>query len=349
MRSIRIGFLVATVLASVGLLAMSAGASAASPRRVSFQRGVTIADWGTGAYGESGYGRLVHSLKRRGVDTVTLLVLWEQDNTHSVTVTPDSGTVTTARLVKAINTAHAAHLRVILKPYIALRTGVWRGLITPSSVVKWFASYDSFILRYARLAQQEHVQGFVVGTEMQSMQRYAVRWRALIHQVRRVFRTGFVTYQANHNALTERKAAVTWWGAVDVIDISAYWPLNRHGRFGVPDLISGWSRWYSLLNRLHRKFHRDVMFGESGYTPYTRTFAEPWNIAPLGRHRPAAQANGYTAAFRVWYPTPWFKGFEWWYVSANPALRSTPGGNDEPRPPALKVLRRWYLNRKPAG
>ncbi len=346
MRLIRAGLLVSAMFI-VGLVATSARVSAATIRPVPFQRGVTMADWGTTAYGGTAFGKLVKTLKRRGVDTVTLLVVWEQNAQHSVKMTPDTATVSTANLVNAINTVHAAHLRVILKPYIDLRNGRWRGLITPSSVPQWFANYDAYILRYARLAQREHVEGFVVGTEMQSMQRYAGDWRALIRQVRQVFRTGFVTYQANHNALTERN--ISWWDAVDVIDISAYWTLNRDGAYDVASLISGWSRWSSALGRLHRKYHRDIMFGEIGYTPYTGTFAQPWVITPLGTYSPTAQANGYTAAFDVWYPVKFFKGMEWWYFSANPALRGTDGGNDEPRYPAIKVLRYWYQNATPAG
>lgn len=347
MRPIRTSLLVAGVLVTLGLLtATSARASAVSPRPVPFQRGVTIGDWGTDAYGENGYGKLVKSLKRRGINTVTLLVAWEQRAKDSVKIAPGPETVSTARLVRAIKTAHAAHLRVILRAYIDVRTGTWRGHIAPSSVPHWFESYDAFIVRFAKLAQKEHVQGFVLGSEMVSMQRYGNQWGALTHKVRKVFRTGFVTYEANHDEETN----ITWWGALDVIDISAYYTLNSAGKFDVPDLIHGWhSGPYSLVDGLHRKFHRDVMFGEIGYTPYTGTFAEPWNIAPLGRYSPAAQANGYTAAFRVWYPTPFFKGFEWWYVSSNPTLRATQSGNDEPRPPALKVLRHWYLNKKPAG
>lgn len=345
MRSIRTGLLVAAVLIIVGsLAATSARASVASLRPVPFQRGVTIADWGAGAYAGAGFGKLVKSLKRRGVNTVTLLVVWEQNGTSSIKITRGQETVPTANLVKAISTARAAHLRVILKPYIDLRNGAWRGQITPSSVPRWFASYDAFILRYAKLAQQDDVRGFVVGTEMVSMQRYASDWKALIRRVRRAFRNGFVTYQANHS-----ETNITWWDALDVIDISAYYPLNTSGKYDVPDLVSGWSRWRSALDSLHRKYHRNIMFGELGYTPYTRTFAQPWNIQPLGTYSPIAQANGYTATFKVWYPVTFFKGFGWWYVSSNPTLRGTPSGNDEPRAPALKVLTNWYRNKKPAG
>jgi len=342
MRSIRAVAFV--VVAFIALAAMAGRASAATIRPVPFQRGVTIADWGSAAYAGNGFGKLVKSLKGRGVDTVTLLVVWEQNGKRSVKISPGQETVPTANLVRAINTVHAAHLRVILKPYIDLRAGGWRGEITPSSVPRWFASYDAFIVRFAKLAQKENVRGFVVGTEMVSMQRYASDWRTLIRRVRRVFRNGFVTYQANHS-----ETNLTWWDALDVIDISAYYPLNTTGSYRVRDLIAGWSQWRSALSGLHSKYHRDIMFGELGYTPYTKAFAQPWVIQPLGSYSPIAQANGYTAAFDVWYPVAFFKGFGWWYVSSNPGLRRTDSGNDEPRAPALKVLSHWYRNKKPAG
>ena len=62
---------------------------------------------------------------------------------------------------------------------------------------RWFASYRSFVLHYASLAERDHYDLFVLGTELKSATACDQEcWRALISDVRKTFH-GAITYAAN--------------------------------------------------------------------------------------------------------------------------------------------------------
>jgi hypothetical protein len=335
-----------TVFASaIGLVAASAPAHAAP---VPFQRGVTVGEWGPTAYQPATMKKSFKRLRKLHVNTVTLFVVYMQRDGSSNSVGPGSETVSTGHLVKAIRLAKAAGLRVILRPYVDRDDAGWRGDITPASVDGWFASYSSFVLKYAKLAQKQRVSGFVVGSELVSMSGLADRWRGLTAGVRGAFR-GFVSYQANWDEAVH----VTWWDAVDAISISGYYPLSAEPDPTVATLAGGWKgfvesdgkvqNWFGQVDALRTHFGKPVFFGEIGYRPVTGTAGRPWSTDRFGSFSSTAQVNPYEAAFQVWYRVPWFRGFEWWIVppQKRPVSQTSSAGH-EPLPAALQVLKRYY-------
>jgi hypothetical protein len=329
--------------AVLALATGAAGAQAAPP--LGFQRGITVGEWGRTGYEPVRTARLMRTLARTyHVNTVTLFVVWEQADATSTVVAPGYRTVPTANLVAAIRSAHAAGLRVILRPYVDVADGGWRGGIVPSSPPTWFASYTRFVLKYADLARRERVTGLVVASEMSALSSSADQWRALVARVRRHF-TGFLTYQANWDEATR----VAWWSSLDAISISAYYPLADHPSASVAQLVAGWRRWYAQIDRMRQLTGKPVMFGEIGYRTVTTAAVEPWVItgAPFSA---AAQRNAYEAALRVWYRVPWFAGFEWWYLPPQRALvAGFTGADHRPAPGTLQLLSRWYAQPRGIG
>jgi hypothetical protein len=313
--------------------------AATAPRFVPFERGLTVGEWGPTAYQPDAtratLTRLAHGSH---VGSVTLFVVWADPEATASTVAPGHLTAPTQNLVLAIRAAKALNLEVILRPYLEVADGSWRGDIHPQSVNAWFRSYDDFILRYASLAQREHVDGFVVGSELKSMSTYAGAWRSLVRQVRSRFK-GFVTYQANF----DEYQGVTWWGALDLIDISAYFPLAKTPQYTIDELVAGWVPWREQLRAVQRLFGLPVIFGEIGYRTVTGQAQRPWDVTLSGPTDLADQARAYGAAFRVWYRVPWFRGFQWWYVSPQQKLvAGFTGAEQRPAAQALAVVSRWY-------
>jgi len=334
--------------AAVCLLA--AGSASAAP--VPYQRGVTVGEWGPTAYEPVATKASFKRLRKLHVDTVTLFAVYMQAGERSNSVRPGSETVVTRRLVKAIRSARSAGLRVILRPYIDRDDGGWRGAINPQSVDAWFSSYARFVRTYARLAQKEKVVGFVVGSELTTVSGEADRWRALVRSVRDRFK-GFVTYQANWDE-AER---VAWWDALDTISISAYYPLSTAPDPTTAELVAGWTtyvgpfasggaNWFARIDALRQRFGKSVFFGEIGYRPRTFTSNRPWDTGSFGTPSSSAQTRGYEAALRVWSSVSWFRGFEWWLVAPNAKLAPASNGGHEPTGPALKVLKRFYGERR---
>ena len=141
---------------------------------------------------------------------------------------------------------------------------------------------------------------------------------------------------------------------MDVISLSAYYPLSDQTQYSVRDLIAGWRStprtprtWFAEVKALNRRFRRPVMFGEIGYRPVAGSAQRPWDIALQGPRSPLAQSRAYEAAFRVWYRVGWFRGFHWWYVHPKdrPNL-SARGADHAPLSRALKVLARYHRSRR---
>jgi len=324
------------------LVAVLAGASSARAATVPYQRGMTFADWGHDSYQPKPTVRALKRLRKLGVDTVTILAVWTQSNPRSADIAPHGVAVQDKRLIAAVRAAKRLHMRVILRPYIDLLDGNWRGQIKPTDVSAWFASYDRFILRYAKLAQRLGVDGFCVGSEMGSMtKKYPNQWRALVAAVRQRF-SGFVIYQANWG---DEVRQITWWDAVDAISISGYYELAQSFGYSAEDLVASWGSTYDELQALSATWHRPIMFGEIGYRSVEGSAIHPWDPTTHLPRDPRDQAISYQAAFRVWYRSPFFRGFEWWYSSPRTALASQPGGDHMPAAPARAVLSDWYHTR----
>ncbi|GAC1582158.1 MAG: hypothetical protein NVS3B18_15670 [Candidatus Dormibacteria bacterium] len=267
---------------------------------------------------------------------MTLIAVATQAGASSDNVSPGADTVTSRRLVHAIRAARVRGMQVILKPYVDVSGGQWRGTIHPRSVARWFATYDRFILTYANLAEREHVNGLVIGTEMESLAGEADHWRALAAAARRRF-GGWITYQANHDGL-ER---ISWWDAVDAISVSAYFPLSTNLDATLGDLEGGWQGPLARLRSLATRWQRPLLFGEVGYRTIRGNSSRPWDVELRGSFSVNAQLIAYRAALAVWEHEPAFRGFEWWFASPT-RLRVAPGTDAAITAPTLRALGTAY-------
>lgn len=311
-----------------------------------------MVEWGSHAFGKARTERMLRRIRRDlRADAVTIPVVWSQRDTEAVGVGPGRDTARTARLRSAMRAARRRGLRVVLRPYVDVRGGAWRGHIKPHDVERWFASYRNFVLRFARLAREEKASGFIVGSELKTMSGYEVRWRGLVRQVRRSFR-GWIAYQANWDEVE----AVTWWDAVDAISVSAYHPLAREADWTGASLEAGWRHyvggggqvrtWFDDLRNLVATYRRPLLFGEVGYVPDRSNAMRPWSLTAATAIDGAAQAQAYEAMLRTWFRQPWFRGLHPWYLS--PERPEPQAGDHRLTKDAERVLRRWYArSRRP--
>jgi hypothetical protein len=299
---------------------------------------VTLGDWGPDSYAPAATRDALFDLRLRGVRSVTLFTVWMQRNERASTIAPGPSTVRTARLERAIGISRSLGLHVVLRPYVDLLNRGWRGNVRPGDPAQWWRDYRHFVLRYARLAERTGVSTYVVGSEMKSQSGRSRRWRALVREVRARFR-GAVTYEANWDEFE----AVDWWDAVDVIDVSGYFPLASEPGASVQQLTAAWAAPRKRLGAAARRFGRPVMLGEAGFTTSAATAVQPWNVEIGGRFDPRAQARAYEATFRAWADVPWFWGFHWWFVPADRRRIGFKLGHQHiPRPPALDVITNRY-------
>src|ERR1700679_3900803 len=88
----------------------------------------------------------------------------------STTIAPDSmKTPLDDQVAFAIQGFHNQGMKVFLKPHVDSIDGTWRGAFEPTSTAAWFASFQTFIVHYAQLAQANNVEGLVIGTEYKTL------------------------------------------------------------------------------------------------------------------------------------------------------------------------------------
>jgi hypothetical protein len=297
--------------------------------------------------------------------------------------------VTDAEIRHAIGLARQNGLKVILKPVVNPDDNVWRAQIkfTKSDSAdaqsdaaadshsaksakdagqavdlekwdRWWQDYSKFILHYAQLAQEEHVEIYCLGCEMNSTEKFEDQWRKLIADVRKVY-TGLLTYNVNHDS----EGNVHWWDAVDFISVSAYYAIRpAKGRTleeavkettPVDEIVAGLQGVKKRLARISAKWSKPILFIETGVLN-ARGFARyPWSHndehveSPIDEQE---QANFYDAMCQAFWDEPWFMGFTWWEW---PAQIPDPSHLSDTRTfsivgkKAEAVLRDWYA--KPVG
>ena len=308
----------------------------------SFQRGMTLAHelrTNEGYGSEVAFKQLVR-LKELGVNSVTLVPYGFTRAPEATDVRWRGSDETDERVTGTIREARRLGLATVLKPQLWSR-GRWTGDIAfadESAFRLWMASYRAFILHYARMAELERADLLVVGTELGGLTVHEADWRALIREVRGVYR-GPLTYAANWGREFETLA---FWDELDLLGVNFYYPLAAPGeepRAGSPRL----RELERMLEGMSRKHRKRVLFTEVGYAASSAAAAEPWKEENAALD-PAMQARCYEVVFQSFYRKRWLAGLHWWKWPSHGW-----GSADDPTfsplgKPALRVLERWYGN-----
>jgi len=269
------------------------------------------------------------------------VIKWGPDN---------SGMVTDQEIVHAIMLARQNGMKVILKPTLDAAGTDWRGHIRmPNDAAwqQWFAEYEKYQLHYAALAQAAKVELLCIGCEMSSTEGFADRWRNLVANVRKVY-TGPIVY----NCTWGEEKNILWWDAVDIIGISAYYPVGRKEDLSLEKMISMWEMVRDQrLRQLSAKWKRPIMFMEIGMRSAHGCSAMPADYSNMGLPWDGVeQAYFYESALRTFWDQPWFCGYVWWDWPAGLYPRQQ-GARDVSfciyGKPAEQVLREWYTMPRP--
>ena len=301
-------------------------------RGVSFTHEFPVS-WG---YGSDTAQRELHKIRGLGGNAVALIP-------YASTSAPRTTTIrfrmseTHERLVRSVQQARAAGLRVMLKPQLWGRR--FSGDIRferREDFDQWFGQYRRWILHYARMAELYGVELLSIGNELNGVSIHENAWRELIHAVRRVYH-GPITFAANWDEEFER---IRFWDELDYAGVNFYFPLAEEG--GLPDPAS--PRMQELVARmaaLSERFGKPVLFTEIGYPSLTTAAAEPWR-EPSAAPDPELQRRCYQAVFEAFTAQPWFAGFYWWKWPSHGRGGALDVSHNPIGKPALTVLREWY-------
>jgi len=226
-----------------------------------------------------------------------------------------------AHLVRPIREAHDRGLQILIKPHLAYWGSPfsWRGEIEFSSDEQWerfWSSYRRWIVQVARACRD--ADGFVVGTELDRTLRFGERWREIIAAVREVTDAP-LTYAANWSDYRD----VTFWDALDVIGVQAYFPLTSAPTSAAPDLAQAWQRWMAELREFASGANRKVVFTELGYSRSMEAPVRPWAYGVDGPEAEPVQESCLRVALRAIEAEPTVVGvFLWkWFPNPHPVGR----------------------------
>jgi len=224
-----------------------------------------------------------------------------------------------------IRIAHQAEMKVFLKPHIWLfepSDSKWRSDIYPKSDSDWEAwkeSYREFILRYAKIAEENKVELFCIGTELTRLSLEKPEfWIALIKEIKKVYK-GKLTYAANWY---EEYENITFWDNLDFIGVQAYFPLTKTKNPSIDNLSKGWYRFLPSLEKASQTFDRPILFTEIGYKSTANSAISPWEWIEYEKNYEGelsleTQSNCYQAFFDTVWNKKWFAGLHLWQMRSN--------------------------------
>ncbi len=248
-------------------------------------------------------------------------------------------------------------LRVVLKPHIWSHefwdgSQQWPGSIemkTEEDWGRWFQNYERMIRVFAAHAARLRADMFVVGVEYaRATKGHDKEWRHVIASVREIYK-GPVTYAAHG---MEEATAITFWDALDLIGVNAYFPLSESMAPAPEELQSAWRRHAAELSDLARRHGgKRILLTEVGYPSVDGASRRPYMWAPRGSVvDEREQADCYDAMMTVLKDAQWLAGvFLWKFkIAVTPAAASR-----EPSEyyfafqdkPAEVVIKRHFLGR----
>ena len=252
---------------------------------------------------------------------------------------------------ETIKLAKTSGLKVMLKPQVWMHHG-WVGDMDYASDKEWHQweeEYKAYILRFAEIASRQSVEVFCIGTEFKiALQKREAFWFDLIKSVREIY-DGMISYCANWDEFED----VGIWKELDLIGVSAYFPLIKDETPDIDALVKAWKPIKKRIQKLSYKFGKPVFFAEYGYLSLD---GSTWNNWELEKRRmdvdvnELAQANALEAMYKSFYNEKfWAGGFLWkWYPEGHGRRRYRDRDYTPQGKMAENVIRQWHseINKK---
>jgi hypothetical protein len=207
--------------------------------------------------------------------------------------------------------AHNLGMQVMLKPHIWPQGGD-PTKFEAQSWERWFASYESYLLHEAELAERMHVEWLCIGTEL-SRSEARPEWHRLIRHVRAVYH-GRITYAANFDAFEK----TPFWRELDAIGVDAYFPLASTPDATDAQLLAGAREAVTRMQRVAKANGRNVLLTELGYPKTPAAWIEPWVERRERAVDFSAQKRSFNAMFAALNGAPDISGYFIWKYESDP-------------------------------
>ncbi|MGC1630847.1 MAG: glycoside hydrolase TIM-barrel-like domain-containing protein [Gelidibacter sp.] len=247
-----------------------------------------------------------------------------------------------------IKTLHDHQIKVMMKPQIWVWRGEFTGFIKMAHDADWKAledAYSNFILTYAKVAQDAHVEIFCIGTELEGfIDERPEYWKKLIVDIKKIYK-GKLTYAANWNEYDR----TPFWADLDYIGIDAYFPLSNSKTPTLGECKKGWTVYKADLKLFSETYHKTILFTEFGYRSVDYAAKTPWKAdREMTNVNLDAQTNAMQSLFDEIWDEHWFAGgFLWKWFHDNKNVGGATDTQYTPQnKPVEKVIREFYQKYK---
>ena len=212
---------------------------------------------------------------------------------------------------KCIDLAHSQSLEVMIKPHLWIAGGEFTGNLDFENTQKWELferSYLAYILFFAQIAEEKHISGFCIGTELANhVKKRPEFWLKLIVEIRNIYH-GKLTYAENW----DKYAKVPFWNKLDFIGVDAYFPLSSKKDPDLNTIKNAWKEHAEALKYQSGKWQKPILFTEIGYRSNDNALEKPWETDYSKPINEELQARAYQAFFEQINHEPWFAGAYIW-------------------------------------
>ncbi len=294
------------------------------------------------------FEKYVEQIAQTGANTICFSVAAFQENCASNSLFIEYRKVPSVeRIAKLIKLAHDRKLRVVIMPIILLENpgaGEWRGKIDPTKRDAWWEDYESYILFYAKIAQEGRAEMFLVGSELVGLEGQTKRWRRLIAKVREAYK-GILCYSANWDHYQK----IEWWADLDVVGMTSYHDLVGDKQPTLEVLKASWKPIKKKILAWQAKIDRPIVFTEVGWPSQKGCAKEPWNYYGSKTPDLATQAKCFQAFFDTWRGVEAVGGvliWEWRNHTPSPSDEIPEECSYVPMgKPAMKVIQEYFKSR----
>lgn len=265
---------------------------------------------------------LENEVRPLGVNWIKINQLCWQETDSSTTIDCSSNDISSDNdLIHLTEQAHRLGIRVMLELGMDVRdksNGGWAATIgktfDDNQWQAWFASYNQMVIHYAALAEQNHIDYFTVGSELETASTREKEWRALVAEVRQTYH-GPILYSSDEEFEWTR---IKWWDAVDAIGLHPYnFQLSTADQPTVEQVTATWKPITDRIEALSRKWDRPIIITEIGYESQhgisNQYMYGPNNSWKLDVHESAVLYQALVNAFR---DKPWFRGLFWFRIDS---------------------------------
>lgn len=261
------------------------------------------------------YEQSIDEIAALGADTVQFVVDPRQENAQSERIYLDLRmTPVPEHLARLIKHAKDKGLRVTLMPIVLLDNpsgSDWRGTIHPNSWSEWFDSYRNVMQHFAWIAESNHVDLLVIGSELVSAEKHVEEWTTTIQKIREIYH-GKLTYSSNW----DHYRSVEFWDQLDLIGMNSYWDFGKKSSDPNPSVDHIVDRWHEIQEDLfafQQKVKKPIIFLEIGWFSQANVAYEPWDYTQESQPVDVElQRKLYEGFFKVWWGDARLGGFSVW-------------------------------------